>query len=163
MALAQHLRYDNVLSYQDQIRVFCSKGFALWDLVQSCHREGSLDSNIEEEIMNDIPAFCEQNPSIRRIVLANGKTGAALLKRHVKDWCKSGKLRAGTNEASQQALKRFLESGGNGETQEEAMIDLICALSVSPAASMYSYKQKRDSWEELVYQPGLKDFQEQNS
>ena len=39
-------------------------------------------------------------------------------------------------------------------TQRRTIV-LISALSVSPAAASYSYLEKRDFWDEHVYQPGL--------
>ena len=38
-------------------------------------------------------------------------------------------------------------------------IQVISALSVSPTAAKYTYKQKRDFWEEYVYGPGLLDYE----
>ncbi len=46
---------------------------ALWDVLSSCEREGSLDSNIVDEIPNEIRALIAQYPSITSILLNGGK------------------------------------------------------------------------------------------
>ena len=44
------LRYETILPYDDQLELLCSKGFAIWDLVGSCERTGSLDQDIKKEV-----------------------------------------------------------------------------------------------------------------
>lgn len=46
---------------------------ALWDVLQSCEREGSLDSNIVNERPNDFPAFFAQYPALHTIFFNGGK------------------------------------------------------------------------------------------
>lgn len=48
---------------------------ALWDVLSSCNREGSADSNIQEEKLNDIEALLKQYPNIKKIVF-NGQKAA---------------------------------------------------------------------------------------
>jgi len=45
----------------------------LWDMVASCSRENSLDSSLEDEVVNDIPALLEQHPNIERIAFTGRK------------------------------------------------------------------------------------------
>ena len=40
---------------------------ALWDVLESCTCEGSLDSNIKNEVVNDFAAFYEQHPGITHV------------------------------------------------------------------------------------------------
>ncbi len=54
---------------------------ALWDTVESCLREGSLDQNIKDPAVIDLAGFLESNPSIRRIIL-NGTKAAAIYKKY---------------------------------------------------------------------------------
>ena len=58
-------------------------GVIVWDVLESCERQGSLDSRIkaESEVANDIPMLLNHYDSINRIV-CNGGTTLALLKRH---------------------------------------------------------------------------------
>eukprot|EP00980_Cylindrotheca_fusiformis_P001343 scaffold338_cov116-Cylindrotheca_fusiformis.AAC.8 len=132
-----------------------NKGFALWDIVQSCDRPGSLDQDITDDEPNDIREFCGAHPSIRRIVFANGGTGCKFFKKHFKDWLDTGELIPSSNKASQDAFKKWaVKSASNTNA-----IECIVALAVSPAAARFSYEEKRDFWEKFVYAPGLKDFE----
>jgi len=53
----------------------------LWDMVKSCYRENSLDTSLEDEVVNDIPAFLEAHPSIKKIAFT-GKKAEALFETH---------------------------------------------------------------------------------
>ena len=53
----------------------------LWDMIRSCSRENSLDSSLEEEEVNDIPALLEQYPSIQMIAFT-GRKAQALFEIH---------------------------------------------------------------------------------
>lgn len=169
-ALAQHLRYDQsyILEYKSQLERFVSRGFALWDVIGSCQRKGSLDQDIQQEIPNDLQAFCAQYPSIRRIVLANGGTTATLFRRHFHSWLTSGQLQPlADHPPSQRAFPRVKQNNSEGTMTTPASdlptITLIAAISVSPAAAKYSYIEKRDFWETHVYAPGLRDFETMRS
>jgi len=51
-------------------------GFGLWDMIAACRRENSLDSSLEEEEVNDIPALLEQYPSIKKLAFTGKKAEA---------------------------------------------------------------------------------------
>lgn len=55
--------------------------FGLWDMIKACSRENSLDSSLEDEEVNDIKAFLEANPSIKKLAFT-GKKSEALFKIH---------------------------------------------------------------------------------
>ena len=147
------LRHDNIISYPDQLEVLCSKGFAIWDVVKSCERRGSLDKDIKMEVANDIVGFCESHPQIQRIVLANGGSGCAMFLKHFRNWWLDGALQPGENEESTKVFARLDKLVAQ---RRERPISCISAISVSPAAATYNYQMKRDFWELHVYQPGLK-------
>lgn len=46
---------------------------ALWDVLASCEREGSLDSNITNEVPNEISGLLIKYPSIRYLLFNGGK------------------------------------------------------------------------------------------
>mmetsp|Transcript_21014 Transcript_21014/g.45814 ORF Transcript_21014/g.45814 Transcript_21014/m.45814 type:complete len:353 (+) Transcript_21014:32-1090(+) len=157
--LTEYVRYDEskIIPYDEQLRVMTGKGFAMWDLVKECEREGSLDQNIKNEEPNDIRGFCSNHPSVKRIVLANGGTTCTMFNRYFSDWWLSGELRPGANPESQKAFSKYAK---RTDGFRNARIDVISALPVSPAAARYTYEQKRDSWEEYVYSVGLKDHEQ---
>jgi hypoxanthine-DNA glycosylase len=53
----------------------------LWDMIATCKRESSLDSSLEDETVNDIPALLEANPNIKKVAFT-GKKSEALFKTH---------------------------------------------------------------------------------
>lgn len=166
-----HLRYgvNDIIPYSEQINVLTSKGFAIWDVVKSCRRKGSLDSNIIQEEINDIRGLCRQHPSLKRIVFANGSTQCALFNKHFAEWWNSGELQPNSDELSQRAFgKKYARGMKKQNTQKHVpttnsnnsnnAITCICAMGVSPAAAKFTYREKRDFWEQHVYQPGLEDY-----
>jgi hypothetical protein len=54
-----YLRYSNIIPYKEQLELLVSKGFALWDIIATCERKGSLDVDIRNEEPNCIREFCE--------------------------------------------------------------------------------------------------------
>ncbi|HLP98025.1 MAG TPA: DNA-deoxyinosine glycosylase [Sideroxyarcus sp.] len=61
------------LPYPARLQCLKDRGIALWDVLHSCEREGSLDSNIEQEAPNDFAAFFAQHPHITRICFNGAK------------------------------------------------------------------------------------------
>jgi len=59
--------YENRLAFLREHRL------AVWDVIHSCEREGSLDANIKEEIPNDFPGLIEHYPGIRAIAFNGSK------------------------------------------------------------------------------------------
>ena len=55
-------------------------GTALWDTAASCAREGSLDADMKDIVLNDVGALVAQYPGIERIFL-NGGEACRLFKR----------------------------------------------------------------------------------
>jgi TDG/mug DNA glycosylase family protein len=60
------------------------KGIALWDVTRECEREGSDDAAIKNEIMNDIPGFLRDHPSVSVIIL-NGKRAGGIFHKEFPD------------------------------------------------------------------------------
>jgi len=69
------------LNYQDKLQVLLQNKIALWDVIQSCSRKGSLDSNIQNETPNDIPKLLKQYTNIKCICL-NGNKAYSAFKKH---------------------------------------------------------------------------------
>ena len=74
-------------------RLLIENRVALWDVLASCEREGSLDSAIREPALNDFAGLFESCPSIERILL-NGGTAYRL-------FVKAGADQAGGRECLQ--------------------------------------------------------------
>lgn len=165
------LRYDNnhILEYSQQLERLLAKGFALWDIVAECERKGSLDQDIKQEVANPIREFCEvtlksidreNSSTVKRIIIANGTSGAKFFVKHFTQWFVDGKLCAASDDMSQRALKpatnKARKRKANGETSK---IEVVCLPGVSPANAKISYLEKRDAWERGCFGPGLKDYE----
>ncbi|EHO13680.1 DNA-deoxyinosine glycosylase [Myroides odoratimimus] len=59
--------------YKDKLDLLQRKGIALWDVLQSCERKSSLDSDITAEEANDIKGLLMEYPNIRTIVFSSQK------------------------------------------------------------------------------------------
>jgi hypoxanthine-DNA glycosylase len=105
-------------SYEERVNALLANGIALWDVIEQCKREGSLDSSIEQTtlVANNFSAFLKQYADIEKIVF-NGKTVQALFKRHV---------------LSKQTLP--------------AKIELEVLPSTSPANARLGFESKLEAW-----------------
>lgn len=56
-------------------------GIAMWDVIASCQRVGSLDSNIKNPVCADIIGLISHHPSIKTVI-TNGGLSARLFERH---------------------------------------------------------------------------------
>jgi hypoxanthine-DNA glycosylase len=76
------LDFDPKASYESRVRALNCAGIALWDVLQSCVRSGSLDSRIETRsaVVNDFATFFALHPGIARICF-NGATAEKLFVR----------------------------------------------------------------------------------
>ncbi|TSA11974.1 MAG: DNA-deoxyinosine glycosylase [Betaproteobacteria bacterium] len=70
--------------YAVRVRALTSRGIALWDVLASCERVGSLDSAIDDATVsaNDFAAFYRAHPRIAQ-VLFNGAKAEACYRRRV--------------------------------------------------------------------------------
>lgn len=79
--------------YPKRLELLRTLRLAVWDVIEACHRPGSLDSAIKPDtvIANDIPALLRRYPSIQRIAF-NGRTAESTFKKHWRN--KADKLMA---------------------------------------------------------------------
>lgn len=72
------------LDYLLRLQKLTENHIALWDVIEACHRPGSLDSAISDDGMmtNDFSGFFAQHPRITHIYF-NGQKAAGLFKKKV--------------------------------------------------------------------------------
>ena len=82
-----------VLPYQQRIEALKQARIALWDVLKSCAREGSLDSGIERDslVANDFRSFFLRHPKITHVFF-NGAKAEACYRTHVLRDCQLGPL-----------------------------------------------------------------------
>jgi hypoxanthine-DNA glycosylase len=83
--LGELLGFHAKLPYEARVRALRSARIALWDVLHSCKRDGSLDSSIEaaSETANDFRAFFRAHPAIRAVFF-NGAKAQSAFEQHVR-------------------------------------------------------------------------------
>lgn len=71
-------------TYANRVRLIEQSGLALWDVLESCERKGSLDSAIRDSRVNDFDTFLKKHPHITHIFF-NGAQAEKDFKREMKD------------------------------------------------------------------------------
>lgn len=59
--------------YEEKVSFIKSKRIAVWDVIANCYREGSLDSNIRGEKVNDFSTLFKEYPDIKTVLFNGGK------------------------------------------------------------------------------------------
>lgn len=72
----------HVSSITDKKKLLFEQQILLWDVLQSCQRQGSLDSAIEIPVANDFEKIFQQYPELKS-VLFNGQAAYKLFKKQV--------------------------------------------------------------------------------
>ena len=72
--------YEKV--YDDRVRLLLRYHIALWDVVENCERQGSLDTNIKDPKINDFRSFFREHPKITHVFF-NGRTAYNLFSKRV--------------------------------------------------------------------------------
>ena len=66
--------------YDLKLKTLLKNNIALWDTIKTCEREGSLDSDIQNENPNDIRKLLKTYPNIKTICLNGNKSYSAFKK-----------------------------------------------------------------------------------
>ena len=72
--------------YETRINIIKQNNVALWDVIESCERKGSSDTEIKAEIDNNIQELIEKHPNIKTIFCNGQKSYKNLLKILGKDF-----------------------------------------------------------------------------
>ncbi len=115
------------LPYGERLENLQAQGLALWDVLATCERRGSLDSAIEHHtaVANDVPALLQRCSGIRRIC-CNGGTAYAALRR-----CFAAQL---------------VPAAGAAELVRLEGVDVLRLPSTSPANASWSPARKLEAW-----------------
>ncbi len=111
------------LPYPERLVTLQASGIALWDVLQACVRDGSLDGSIhkESEIANDLPGLLDDYPTIQMIGFNGGKA-----------W---------------EAFRRLVSPALDPITRNR--LKMIPLPSTSPANAGMPFEQKFRQWQEL--------------
>ncbi len=82
--MAELLGFDPNAPYEIRLQTLKASHIALWDVMQSCHRIGSLDSKIDTAsiTVNDFQQFFTLHPQIEAVFF-NGTTAESTYRKYV--------------------------------------------------------------------------------
>jgi TDG/mug DNA glycosylase family protein len=109
--------------YQQRADQLTGKGVAVWDVLKTCFRSGSLDSHIKDRtiVTNDFQQFFASHPDISRVFFNGAKAESVYLK-HVLP----------------------------GLDGAAAALKLLRLPSTSPAHAGMSPEQKKETWRVIL-------------
>ena len=113
------------LAYLERLAVLQKTGIALWDVLQACERDGSLDGNIhtESEVANNLPDLLDTYPSIQAIGFNGGKA-----------WM---------------TFRRLVQPILKAKVREN--LEFIPLPSTSPANAGISFDKKLNRWQMILH------------
>lgn len=138
--------YAHSLDYSIRCDRIMQNGYALWDVLASCERPGSLDSKIVRgsETANDIPELIKRHPELRCIA-CNGRTAERLFDKHIRP----SLVQAVDNQAVNGGGNAADDAAGGASTLvcfDSQQIRLVSLPSTSPAMASLSLTRKHQLW-----------------
>ena len=115
------LDFDASRDYPARVDALKVGVIAVWDILDSCHRPGSLDSAIADDslVANDLPGFLATHAEIHHVFF-NGAKAESCFRRHIK------------------------------LTMAEPQIGFARLPSTSPAHAGLSFERKLEAWRAIT-------------
>ena len=115
--MGELLGFDPASPYSQKVQALKSARIALWDVLHSCRRNGSLDSSIDDQSLapNDLAAFFRHHPKITRVFFNGAK--------------------------AEECYRKHVHPGSGTEA-----IEYLRLPSTSPANASISYARKLETW-----------------
>jgi hypoxanthine-DNA glycosylase len=66
------------LPYAQRLQLMQAQGLGLWDVYAGCRREGSLDSAIQDPVLNDLASLRQLAPGLRGVAHNGGESARAM-------------------------------------------------------------------------------------
>ena len=73
------------LPYPERVQRLHRAGIAVWDVIAHCRRDGSLDSAIRDEAVNDFGGFLARHPGVATVLVNGAKAEATFIRRVLPD------------------------------------------------------------------------------
>lgn len=120
--MADLLHFELNSSYEIKVQMLKSAHIALWDVLKSCKRVGSLDSNIlpNSQTVNNLQYFFQQHQLISKVCFNGGK--------------------------AENCFNRYVANTIRGNSKQ-----FIKLPSTSPANASISYGEKLKLWQEAIF------------
>jgi len=125
--MSELLGFDSLEPYNTRTAFIKQKKVAVWDVIQACHRPGSLDSAIDPSSIqaNDFSVLLREKTSIK-LVIFNGQAAQKIFKKHVLQ-----------NHVVERATSDFTG-------------DFLVMPSTSPANAATNREMKLQCWRALI-------------
>ena len=119
--MGQLFGFDASVTYDERVNRLKSAKVAVWDVLASCHRVGSLDSEIDDTSVsvNDFESFFRQHPQIQRVFFNGTK--------------------------AEHSFRKWVIP-----TLPGLDLMLMRLPSTSPANASFSLEKKRKAWEAII-------------
>ena len=119
--MAELLQFELNSSYEIRVQKLKSAHIALWDVLRSCKRVGSLDSNIlpNSQTANNLQHFFQQHPVISKVCFNGSK--------------------------AENCFNRYVARTIRGSPKQ-----FIRLPSTSPANASIPYEKKLNTWQEAL-------------
>lgn len=129
--------------YSDRCAWLLARGLGLWDVYQSCEREGSLDTSIRHARLNDFALLRSVCPQL-----------AALAHNGAESFRHAQAVLAGLSASRH--LPLLPHDGGNAGVRPAAPpIEAVRLPSTSPANASWSFERKLTAWADVMARHGL--------
>jgi double-stranded uracil-DNA glycosylase len=106
--------------YAGRLSLLERAGISLWDVIASCHRPGSADSDIRDEVPNPVPEFLSAHTGLARVYF-NGRK-------------------------AETTFARFFRIGNSGD----ATFARLPSSSPIPTRAVNSYEKKLSIWRKTI-------------
>ena len=136
-------------SYQIRSDWLLSKRLGVWDVYASCQREGSLDSNIRQAVLNDFSTLRTRCPDLQEIAHNGGESF-----KHAKHVAES--MAGCTVRRHGPPLASTAPSGGSVLHEVKSVgVEFHKLPSTSPANASWSFERKVAAWRDVFEKCGL--------
>ena len=136
-------------SYQMRSEWLLSKKLGVWDVYASCEREGSLDNNIRQPVLNDFSILKKQCPDLQAIAHNGGESF-----KHSKRIAESMQGCAVRRDGP--PLASTAPSGGSALHEVKSVgVQFHRLPSTSPANASWSFEHKVAAWRDVFEKCGI--------
>jgi double-stranded uracil-DNA glycosylase len=92
--MAAVLGFKASASYADRVAALHKARIAVWDVLASCERPGSLDASIrrDSEVVNDFDSLFNSHPAITHVYF-NGAAAETSFRRHCAAWLSDPRIK----------------------------------------------------------------------
>jgi hypoxanthine-DNA glycosylase len=91
--MSKLLGFELNTPYDERVKALQLARISLWDVLLTCNRPGSLDSDIDPDslIANDLAGFLHQHPAIKRVFF-NGAKAESCFRKHIAPTLAAGSI-----------------------------------------------------------------------